>query len=223
MKMKKLLSGAMAAALSLSLAVPAFALEVNSIDGLGESSQVEITGETNLPTIKISVPDNGKVVLNPYKLDYVIDETTTKDDQIISTPQFVVNESSLGLKVSASVLGTAGGSVTFASSSLASDTTTTDKKVYLTVEMQATTDGTTEPTWAPANEKALSADTPVEYKKTDSGDTRISLVAGSASTGNKALAYRFNGDAISAPAQAWTADDTVGAMITFTFELVANS
>lgn len=68
--MKKKLSLALALVMALSLAVPAFAAdkEISDVNQLGEGASTQITGSTKAPTIKITVPTAGAVLLNPYKM-----------------------------------------------------------------------------------------------------------------------------------------------------------
>lgn len=205
MKMKKLLSGAMAAALSLSLAVPAFATNtvLNGVEGLAEGATVEVTGTTQTATVKVTVPTTGSVVLNPYGLDYT-HEGQTVTDQIISADQYIVSESNLPIKVSTTVTGTIEGTGDFMATTAAGET---DKKVNLNFEIGATSDGSTPSSSATSYPLAK---TPVDC--TD-------IVMDEADGANPAISFKFTGDAAKNPTNPWTTEDVVGASIAFTFAL----
>ena len=96
MKMKKLMSAAMAGALALSLSVPAFAsgnTVLTGVDSLGEGATIEVTGTTKTADVKVTVPTSSSVVLNPYELDYTVEGAASAvNDQIISAAQYIVND-----------------------------------------------------------------------------------------------------------------------------------
>lgn len=216
--MKKFLSAVLALTMALALCVPAFALDISSVDGLGEASEVEVTGETKIPSIKISVPNTGKVILNPYSLEFTPEGASSAiDDQIFSVAQYVVNQSDLKVKVSTKITGTVEGA-TFATASVPDSETT--KKVFLeynyakaTVAADATAPTSEPTTWT----KEVLGTTPVEIKDTEA--VELDKKGGSA---ENALGFKFTGDATANPADPWTSDNTVGATVAFTFALVAN-
>lgn len=210
MKMKKLVSAALAGAMALSLSTTALAASVSDVS---EPVEVEVSGTTEVPTIKISVPASGSVILNPYRLDVEIGEkddgsALTSSSQVISATQYIVNESDLAVNVTTSVTGTADGAK-FSAATVGADAT--EKLVYLTFNIAATTDGETEPTtWGTAKPLSTTAVTFDAIKMDKKGGTNV------------AVGYKLEGDATANPKEAWTTDDTVGAMVTFTFDLVAN-
>ena len=125
MKMKKIMSAALAGAMALSMTATAFAAGNGSIE---EPSEIEVTGTTKVPTISITVPTSAAVTLNPYKLDVTID-SATKQDQVISAVYYIVNGSDVAIETEATVTGVAEGA-TFAAASVASSSDKT-KQVYL--------------------------------------------------------------------------------------------
>lgn len=205
MKMKKMLSAALAGAMALSLSVPAFATETEvTMDGLAEGATVEVSGTTQTASVKILVPSAGAVILNPYELDYKATETATAvNDQIISATQYVVNESNLPVKVTTKVTGTIEGA-DFSATTAAAETT---KKVNLMFGIGATSAKDTEP--GSFETKALA--------KTETTFTDITMDKQGGA--NPAVGYKFSGDASKNPDTPWTADDTIGATIAFTFKL----
>ena len=65
MNFKKIMSTALAGVMALSLSVPALAA-ANTETSLTQNT--EVTGSTEAPTIKITVPATNTVIVNPYKM-----------------------------------------------------------------------------------------------------------------------------------------------------------
>lgn len=215
MKFKKLVSTALAGAMALSLSVPAFAAD-------GDLQQsTDITGTTQAPTIKITVPATGTVVVNPYKMSVTpAGASTAVTDQIISATQFIENASDVALKVSAEVTGTAAGNLAFATASTQGSRAPTTNSVFMYFEMVASDDGSTEPTtWATAYDSKATTQILVSTKATKKADM-LTLAAGTgtaaASAGGYA-AFHLAGDAASTPTTAWAAADKADVAIAFTF------
>lgn len=207
MKMKKIMSAALAGAMALSMTATAFAAGNGSIE---EPSEIEVTGTTKVPTISITVPTSAAVTLNPYKLDVTID-SATKQDQVISAVYYIVNGSDVAIETEATVTGVAEGA-TFAAASVASSTDKT-KQVYMAFEWAKTTDGSTAPAaWSDTTALTTSAQNIANKLTMDkTGGT------------SPAIAFHFTGDAIAEPETPWTTDDTVGATLAFTFAPKANT
>lgn len=101
----RVLSGAMAGVLAMSLAVPAFAA----------SNQTIITGSYEAVDIAVTVPQTGTALINPYGLDVQVAEdpldnantnkVTISGQQVVSAPMSIKNQSAMDLKVSATVTG----------------------------------------------------------------------------------------------------------------------
>ena len=214
MKFKKLVSTALAGAMALSLSVPAFAADTD----LEQSTN--ITGTTQAPTIKITVPAAGTVVVNPYKMSVTPDGgSTAVTDQIISATQFIENASDVALKVSAEVTGTAAGNLAFATASTQGSRAPTTNSVFMYFEMLASDNNSTEPTWATAYDSKATTQILVSTKATKKADM-LTLAAGTgtaaASAGGYA-AFHLAGDAASTPTTAWAAADKADVAIAFTF------
>lgn len=212
MKFKKLVSTALAGAMALSLSVPVFAADTD----LEQSTN--ITGTTQAPTIKITVPATGAVTVNPYKMAVSVGGSDVTD-QIISATQYIENASDVALKVSAEVTGTAAGNLAFATASTQGSRAPTTNSVFMYFEMVASDDGSTEPTWATAYDSKATTQILVSTKATKKADM-LTLAAGTgtaaASAGGYA-AFHLAGDAASTPTTAWAAADKADVAIAFTF------
>lgn len=210
MKFRKVMSALLAGAMVLSLSSTAFAstTDITTVDGMTEGQVIEVTGKTNTANIKITVPTTGSIVLNPYGLSYTDEVVTTASTaQVISAVQAIKNESELPVKVSTSVTGTIEGA-TFATATAVAEG---EKKVFLEfgVEKIANVADGAKPVLTSPTKKTLST-----------AAVNFEPITLDEKTGAKpSLAFGFTGDASKNPTNAWTADDIVGATITFTFAL----
>lgn len=220
MKCKKLATLALAGAMTLSLAAPAFA-SGNTETSLTQSSA--ITGTTQAPTIKITVPATGSVVVNPYKMEVLptggTAGTDEVQDQIVSATQWIENASDVAIKVSAAVSATVSGNAKLATATTVSTKPVTTNSIYLYLEAKPTDDGTTAVAdWSGAvTAVAAAKGTVKELGTLAKGDG-----TDAGSTGGY-MAYHLAGDAVEAPAVAWTANDKVDVTIAFTFAPVADT
>lgn len=224
MKFKKVAAMVLAGAMALSMAVPAFAADTD----LEQST--EISGTTQTPTISISVPATGAVVLNPYKMS--VDVSAAQDgsdmvtNQIISATNYIKNKTDVALAVSATVTGKTAGEAVFATATTQGGTkavTTKSAFVYLEVidagagDDDAATEPTTAPTdasWKAYDAKAVNQVLLAAKAVTKANMLTVPAVADGASS---FIAFRLAGDAASSPTKAWTSADTVSATIAFTF------
>lgn len=97
MKSKKLMSLALASALALSLAAPAFA---------ASNTATDITATYAAPVISVDVPRTAAAFINPLGLDIEVDSTngvTLSGRQIISAPMALKNKGASDLQVGATV------------------------------------------------------------------------------------------------------------------------
>ena len=102
---KRVLSGAMAGVLAMSLAVPAFASDNTTV----------VTGTYQDVEIAVDVPTTGVAFINPYGLDLKVkedatdssnsNEVTIKGQQIVSAPMAIKNKTGMDLNVNATVTG----------------------------------------------------------------------------------------------------------------------
>lgn len=205
MKMKKLTSLALSSALALSLSVPAFAVDVTD---LTEGAEVEITGTTEVPTIKVVVPATGKVILNPYGMTVTPEGGSASTDQIISAPQFIQNASSIPIKVGYTVTGTTEGDVALVTTDPAASETA--KQVHLQFTIAKQTDDTATTITGTGQDVTTTA---LVVNTTDAGAVELDKDGDT----NAYAGFQLSGKATKNPDSVWTADDTIGATVAFTF------
>lgn len=221
LKNKKLFSATMAAAMALSLAIPASAAavaasyattNVSTANSKGlYSSDVNVGGDTKIPSVKVTVPTAGGIAVNPYKLKYEIDGSNYTE-QIVSLPQYITNESDVPVSITATVTGAIpdNSKATFVTSAPTEKITT--KAVYMYFECLPTKDDSTAPTWATSYDKAK------HILLNLTGTTLKNFVTMDAKDGTNAYAaYHFVGSVATNPSEAWASTDIVNATIAFTF------
>lgn len=101
----RILSGAMAGILAVSLAIPAFAADNTTV----------VDGNFQAADIAVTVPETGKAFINPYGLDIEVpqdatdsgntNKATISGQQIVSAPMAIKNESKMDLTIGATVTG----------------------------------------------------------------------------------------------------------------------
>lgn len=205
--------------MALSLAVPAFA-SGNTATSLTQNT--EVTGNTEVPTISITVPATAAVIVNPYKMTVQNDAGTDVTDQIVSATQYIKNESDVALKVSTEVTGKPAGTLTLATATTQGTKAVTTNSVFMYFEIGAATadDGTGDPTWAAAYDSKAATQILVGSKAVKKADM---LTLGAGDQAATYAAYRLTGDAASAPTTAWTSADKVDVAIAFTFTPTATA
>jgi len=216
MKLKKIISTALAGVMALSLTATAFAVDADS----ELTRNLDIAGTTKAPTIKIVVPSSGAVTVNPYQMEVTVgsDKVT---DQIISTTQYVENKSDVAIQVSAAITGKVEGAAKLVTTSTqGGKTAATANNVYLVFESTVVDDNTTAPVWT--GDGAVAAEDKVEVKVSTTKATKDlgTLAKGDGTDAGAAdgyLAFHLTGDAVKAPTKAWTEADKVSASIAFTF------
>lgn len=232
MKTKKLLSTLLAGAMALSLAVPAFAADETVLTGNGTdgiSASTEITGTTQTPILKLTVPDSGSVIVNPYKLTVTPTDGDATTDQIISATQYIKSESNVPIAVSVTVTGKlpeSGGEVVLATSALKGTETTKSAFVYfecVQAEYDLSGGNWNAVTWANGFDKAkhavlstkgASLSKVVTIPAAESADWTASTPTLTKCYG---AAFHLTGSVASTSTKAWTSSDTIGATIAFTF------
>ena len=148
----RILSGAMAGVLAMSLAVPAFA--AGGTPAPAAANTTEINGTYTPITIDVVVPANGAAQINPSGLpiDVTKSDNTTKvsfeNQKIMTQPTAaIMNKMGVALTVKAAVTGAIkalpGGSTAtpmkFASEALTADTTAKSVFAYVQAKQSATT------------------------------------------------------------------------------------
>ena len=132
MKFKKLISMAVTAAMAFALAAPAFAAPGGTVgDGSttlntpgntatstpsagstanAEENTVAVDSTIQTPTVKVTVPTSGGVILNPYQMKFTVNGDE-KDDPFYSAPIICKNESDCDLDIAVKAKATASGEV----------------------------------------------------------------------------------------------------------------
>lgn len=220
MNMKRFASVAMAGALSLSLAVPAFAAD----------NTTTITGAYTPITLRVTVPTTGTAIINPYGLPYQMGESTISGQQITTgAPLVLQNRSSVALGVTANVTGTASTGVTLEAAGTTADySTVTDKKLHVVFEafkadeltsLNVTDNDVLRPMFAELDSADAVLTGDVTTTAADAtGDGLVLREAdanGEVQSGGAAM-FRLSGEA--AKKASWEATDTFSATIAFTFE-----
>jgi membrane-associated protease RseP (regulator of RpoE activity) len=229
---KKIMSLALAALTTASLAIPALA-EDNT------TNTTTVTGAYEEIAIAVTVPTTGTVSINPYGLPVELkkSESSTKTakvtgQQIVTQPMYISNEGDVALTVGATVTTTA---KNFDLVDAKPADTVTDKQAYINLEMvqsanKSLSDDTakdkiideyaTDSTWTSATQLTLSSD---DVTKEDMATLAASKVSGSGS--DKTVTYnvgsivlfRLAGNVVTKPDTAWTTSDSLTAKIAFTF------
>ena len=223
MNMKRFASTVMAGALTMSLAVPAFAAD----------SQTVITATYAETALDVVVPANTNATINPYGLPVTMEDglTTISGQPItIPTPLTVQNQSSVALKMNAKITTTVETGMTLETTKGSDYDTNTSKELY--VEFQAfetAFDGTTVldptktgPAWAGLEDGDAALSAPL--KTTAAVDT--------ATDGTGSIVLREGKDSLAqaggvafvrlsgavAKKATWAATDKLVATITYSFE-----
>lgn len=230
MTKKRFGATAMAGALALSMALPAYAGSTTP-----PSYKTTINGAYTAPTLNVTVPGTVTAVVNPYGLpfDLVDGEVTIKGDNAkISTgsAMLIENRSGSALKVGAKVKGTAKGTgVAFSATTLTDGET--DKKIYANFE------AFNAPTLSEANfsDEATVANLFKDLKTADAVlKVNVAATEAPATDSNGGLilreglndelqngsvgVFRLNGNAAKKPTTDWAAGDGFTVEITFSFE-----
>ena len=222
MNMKRFASTVMAGALTLSLAVPAFAAD----------SQTVITATYAETALDVVVPANTNATINPYGLPVTMEDglTTISGQPItIATPLTVQNQSSVALKMNAKITTTVETGMTLEAADGGDYDTNTAKELF--VEFQAfetAFDGTTVldptktgPAWAGLEDDAAALNVTLKTTAVDTaadGTGSIVLREGKDSLAQAgSIAFvRLSGKV--AKKAAWAATDKLVATITYSFE-----
>ncbi len=235
----RVLSGALAGALAVTMAVPAFAA----------ANSTEITATYEEPTISVVVPQSGTAMINPYGMPVVLNpnETTAANKvsvvgaQIVTMPLAITNSSEVDLKVSAQVTAEATGDLRIATSKPSSSDTTKSAYVYLQMtnselddSAQSSTAGsniggvdTTKLATAIAawDQRAYTSSTDLLLSGTAAATKNDMLVLKASDTSGSAPKaqvgsiglFRLAGQVVTSPRDAWAETDGFNATVAFSF------
>ena len=211
---KKLASFALALAMCLALALPAFATQ---------TSRLSSTLESMLPELAMTMPDSATIILNPYRM-----ATTTSGTGIDSGDRFqimnavfsVVSATTAKVHVSATVTGTAKGA-TFATAAIAPGDT--NKNVYLTLTHAISHSATAavpvaDDATSPTNVLVVS-----DSEQTLNWDLPAASPVGTETTNTpQRVDLQFGGNCSDSPESPWTSSDTVSCSFVFTVNPVTD-
>jgi hypothetical protein len=241
---QRIASGALAGALAVSLAVPAFASSKNS---------TKVTGTYQEIVINVTVPTTGTAQINPYALNVKLDDASSiTGQQIVTMPLAIANKSDMKLDVNATVTGEVKGNFKFNPKSTVTGEdetplTTNSAFVYLEMKKSALANADLDTTdkavqgfnaetlyaevaaWAKSDykpdledETTLDAAKVIVGTKAAEGKKLVTLEAsnsdGELQDGSVAL-FRLSGDCVKSPKTAWTKADGFTATIAFTFDV----
>jgi len=239
MKFKKLISMAVTAAMVFALAAPAFALGGTDTSGGGTQTatpaadtgsgdteeaaenSIAVDSSIEIPTVKVTVPTSGAVVLNPYKMKFKVG-SDEKTDIFYSAPIICKNESDCDLDVSASASVLAGGDIKIVDAANSVQTTEPgDKNVWIEMQSGTFADKDSTAFATPANDLKFTfekAGTGYGYGAKGAGisieDKYLSLPYSEDAT---YFGFILNGDVNKKTKDVWAVEDTITVTIVLTF------
>jgi len=231
--MKKMLSMIMAIAMVASLAATAFATDFSVSDIQPTTSNMTdstktvnsvVKAKVKAPTIKVTIPTQNNVYLNPYKMSVTIPGVTNPStDEIVALPGRITSESDVKLDFSVVVTGKAASGVTLEKASAVSKTT---NSVYMYVYFK-NTDSATAAVAAPETPVFTATDNAaidsVLVQTTASKSTKVLTLNAATSSAPTYGAYLICGDIAKAPTAPWTDKHTVDVTIAFSIAPVQAS
>jgi len=128
MKTRKLLAAVSALAMTLALTTTAFA-EDTTVD---KSGQVNMTIGSSLkvPTISVTIAQATDMIVNPYQMEY----NGSLTDSLITAPALITNNSTIGVKITATPSVTVSDGVTVAADDWG-DTAPTSQSIFMKLKM----------------------------------------------------------------------------------------
>lgn len=172
----------------------------------------EAIPEEEPAAIRVTVPDAGKVIVNPHNMRVSLDGAESTD-QIVSAPMPIVNYSSVPVSVAASSVGItpSGSRAVFSAEPPGSDTP--DKEIFLYLEFQESPDGSAHVDWDGWFHDAPNQ-LPVLFEESFK-ESVLTLPAGDPEPAYGV--FRLFGAAAGSPLEMWTAEDTIHVTVAFTF------
>jgi hypothetical protein len=235
---KKVLSLALASAMSLSMMAPAFAAETTEST---TNRSLKIDGTYQATTIDVVVPTSGTIIINPYALPVKISDVSgvsKVSQQIVTKPMAIKNKSNVKLDINVSATATVKGSLTLAAAPI-TDTAGDQKNeafVYLAIEPTTLTADTgidaayatqTWTTYVAATDSTTTPDNVLALKTSAVTKNKMGTLAAAtmdtdgetfASYSSGSIAFvGLSGQCAQAPKTAWTTKDGLTATIAFTF------
>lgn len=189
----------------LSASVSAYAAKTNTI--------TKVSALCDLPKISVSVPATGKILINPYKMSMTVGDNVL-DDQIVSIPGCIKNESSIPLQVGVTVSGAVKANSNMLLSNITTEgTNLTSKSAFLYFEIKAADSETPDDSiW----ESEYDAEKHVVVGVRPSSKKNIVKLGAEGNTGSYG-AFRLTGDCVASPSDEWKDSDGVDVEVAFTF------
>lgn len=218
--MKKLTALFLAMLMSMALAAPVLA---------ADPPNYTLTYGVTLqePTIAVTVPTAAQaVILNPYKIKVSNDDigATNAQGSILSAKFYLVNKSTVPLKMSLTATGSIpeGSGAAFSTSQIAS--TEKNKKVFLFIDVGSVTEGEAPSTAALCDVTYDATNTKQGVIKV--GDLKLTdimtiTLPTNADNGNY-VPIQIGGECTTSPTTAWSSADKVGLSIVFSFQAADN-
>jgi len=212
MKRRKLIASLLAMALSVGLAVPAFADDVTlgTADGQQTTGVVTITSDIKVPTIEVVIGTPTAIIINPYGMEVSVTSGTTHDT-MITTPTLLTNNSSVNVEISAQPQAVVSQDITVQEDGGVIPEGTKNKTVSMTLYMAPQADGTDAAELTGSETGA--SNTPV--KKSNPGTAKITL---DATGGTNAYgSYQIKGYSAGTN---WASGDKISTTISFSINPV---
>lgn len=239
MKTKRLLTLALAGAMSVSMAVPAFAAVSNT--------STKITSKYAAADIAVTVPKTGTAVINPYGIGMSVAKSDGSKvqitGQIATAPLLITNESGMKLEVGAAVTGVVkeGSTLKFATEATAdADPALTTKSAFVQLQWVKAPDSVLgdnaaevtdlaideivkDATWT--NAAAVTVGTKEAKPEDDVTLPVMEAATVDADSGafeaypkGSVVLYRLTGDCVESPKDAWATTDGFDVNVAFTFK-----
>lgn len=184
--------------LALAAVIPAYAEGTQTV----MTSDISLPPLEEAPMIDVTVPQSGRIIINPYGLPTEIDGSTSTE-QIVSETMSITNKSTVPIVVSASIAGRVSelSSLRYA---LQSPANLGEKEVFLYAEFQ-NEGGIWLGNYVGANNQVL-------ISEQDASPQEVLVLAAYAEG-----MFRLFGAASVDPDDPWCSDDAVSVTLTFTF------
>lgn len=180
---------------------------------VGNGFQTKFDVDCSMPEVKVSVPSTGELFINPYSMPVDVKENIVQD-QIVSIPGCILNESLVPLQVDVSVISKIKeGSDMVLSSVTTKDSDSTGKRAFIYFEIKASdTEDPASSIW----ENAYDAEKHVVVRTTAKSKKNI-VRLGAADQKGCYGSFRLTGDCVAMPKKVWTEADGIDVEISFTF------
>lgn len=208
---KKLVASLLASVMVLGTSVTAFA-DDTLVEEPNESGayEAEVKGEatTELPTIKVTVPTESDLMLNPYKITLQDEEQNDVNDKIVSVDSEILNESDVKVAVNVASFQAIKGEnsgVVFATAPFTAGKEPTTKSVFAYLDI-IEEDG---------EHKEYNKDNAGQLVLSDKAAKKDAMIVLDEEDG--VANFAIKGDVVSKPTVAWTKQDTFNTVLKFTF------